>query len=491
MELKDYFEVLGRRKWAVVLTTFATLVAVAVGSTLIPPTYTTTTTLRVVTANSTQYADYQYSERLLNTIPVLATSGPTLVELSKRLGVSTPPEVTAELLANTEIIKITVMDRDPALAQKAANTLTAILIESAGKLYMGDNGESETILKQQLTEADNEVKQSQQQYSGLISSEDLAFARRDLELKQQAYATLLEQYQKARTAAALQTSTISVVDPATLPVKPSKPRMELNVVVGLLLGLAGGVGLGFLSEHLDTTLYTPDQIASVTQSPLLAVIPTVRGRQHPKIYDGHSPMGAAFRRLRTVILRHTDGRDPQALLVTSAKPQEGKSTVTANLAYSLAQAGRQVVVVDGDLHFPVLHRVFDLPNTKGLSNVLKPDMTLEETLQKTTVPGLCVLTSGPVPVDDPSAALGSKRFATVIAQLAKHFDIILLDGPDLSSAIETSELAAAAQEVLLVVRLGQTEQEAVQKARQELADANAVLIGVVVNRAGKNHSAII
>ena len=208
------------------------------------------------------------------------------------------------------------------------------------------------------------------------------------------------------------------------------------------------------------------------------------------VYDGHSPQGAAFRRLRTVVLRHADGPDLKAFLVTSAKPKEGKSTVTANLAYSLAQSGRKVVVVDSDLRSPTLHRIFDLSNAKGLSNVLKPDMSLEDTLQETKVPGLCALTSGPVPVDDPSATLGSKRFATVVTQLAKRFDVVLLDGPALSSAIEASELAASAQGVLLVIRLGQTEREAVREARQELIDSKASVIGVVVNRAGTDHSAL-
>jgi capsular exopolysaccharide synthesis family protein len=493
MELKEYLQVLSRRGWVVVLTTLTTLATVVVGSIFVPPTYSTTATLRATTTltSTNQFADFQYSERFLNTIPVLATSGPTLAELAKRLGLPAPPLVTAELLANTEIIRVTVVDRDPALTQKAANTLLAILMESARKLFLGESGNSEELLKEQVSQVENELKQIRQQYSTLVSAQDLAFARRDVELKEQAYAALLDQYQKARTEAALQTSALSVVDPATLPLKPSKPRIELNVVVGLLLGLVGGVGLAFLSEHLDTTLYAHDQVAALAQSPLLAVIPTAKRQHQPTMYDGHSPQGLAFRRLRTVLLRQADNAEPKNILVTSAEPKEGKSTVVANLGYSLAQLGRKVVVVDCDLRSPTLHRIFDLSNAKGLSGVLKPDMSLEETLQETKIPGLYALTSGPVPVDDPSAALGSKRFATMVTQLAKRFDFVLLDGPALSSASEVSELAAAAHGVLLVIRLGQTEREAIQKARQELIESKANVIGVVVNRAGRDGGALL
>lgn len=393
MELKDYVRILNRRKWAVVLTTIATLATVAAGSLLIAPTYSATSTLRVavISVDPIQYADFEYSDRLLNTIAALATGAPTLTELARQLELAQPPPVTAEIVAHTELLKLTVEAHDPVLAQNAATTLGTILTKSAKQLYAGAGESSEKILSQQLAASQQELNQAQQQYSTLVSAEDMAAARRMIDIKEQMYTTLLADYQKAQTEAMLRDNAISVVEPAVLPLKPSKPRLALNLALGLIAGLVAGVGLAFLSEHLDTGLYTDEQVEAVVKSRCLATIPLARRRQRLTLYENNSPQGESFRCLRMMLFDHQP--ELRTLLVTSAKADEGRTTVAANLACAIALTGKKVVVVDSDLRSPALHTIFDLSNLKGLSNVLKPELSLDQTIQETQVPGVHVLTT--------------------------------------------------------------------------------------------------
>jgi capsular exopolysaccharide synthesis family protein len=171
-------------------------------------------------------------------------------------------------------------------------------------------------------------------------------------------------------------------------------------------------------------------------------------------------------------------------VITSTVPGEGKTTVAASLAAAIAQTGRQVVVVDGDLRQPTLHLVFDLPNQAGLSDVLKGDASLCATTQHSAIDGLHVLTSGPVPAD-PTPMLGSPKMAAVIEQLAARYDRIIVDTPSLQTAADATILAALVDGVLLVVGRGKARAEGVQTAQSHVEDIGARSIGVVVNRAEK------
>jgi capsular exopolysaccharide synthesis family protein len=484
MELRDYLRILGRRMQIVLLTTIVTLGTLIAGSLLLPPTYSATTTLRVavLAVNSIQYADLQYSDRLLNTMAVLATTDSTLTELARQLDIPKPPQVSAEIVANTELLRLTVEAQDAPLAQAAANALAAILMESAKQLYAGAGETTERILSQQLTSTEQDLTQVRQRYSTLVSAEEMAAARRDIDLKEQAYAALLVDYQKAHTEAMLQSKALSVVEPAGLPSRPIKPRLALNLALGVILGLGAGIGLAFLLEHMDSRLYTSEAVEAVAQAHSLVNVPLARGRSRPTLYDTASPQGESFRCLRAMVFGHDYESETKVVHVTSAQPKEGRSTIVANLAVAVAQSGRKVVVVDGDLRSPSLHNIFHLVNAKGLSNALKPELSVDEIIQETKIPRLYAITSGPLPVDPPEM-LDGKQFATVVVHLARIFDIVILDGPALLTSIDASMIAAVADGVLLTVSLGQTPREALQRACKRLLDANAKLIGVVVNRA--------
>jgi non-specific protein-tyrosine kinase len=276
---------------------------------------------------------------------------------------------------------------------------------------------------------------------------------------------------------------VSVIEPAIEPLAPSAPRKALNIALGSLVGLVGGVGLAFLFENLDTKLYRTKQIEDVTDLATLGKIPTVsRSQRRAGPFNSNSPQGEAYRRLRTNIFTLGQEAPLQTLVVTSAEPHEGKSTIVGGLASVIAQSGRKVLAVDADLRRPTLHKVFGLSNQVGLSNVLRQGVPLQKAVQATDSPGVQVLTSGPLP-PNPAELLGEPRTAELIERLARQHDMVLLDTPSLLAVTDAAVLAPAVDGVVLVVRRAQTRQEAVRAAQRHLTNVKARIVGIVVNRA--------
>jgi non-specific protein-tyrosine kinase len=261
----------------------------------------------------------------------------------------------------------------------------------------------------------------------------------------------------------------------------------MNIALGFMVGLAGGVGLAFLFENLDITLYTTKQVEEVTELPALGKIPTARRRRQVSLFNGNSPQAEAFRCLRTNIFTLDHDAPLQTLLITSAEPREGKSTIVTSLALAIAQSGRKVVVVDSDLRRPTLHKVFDLSNKVGLSSVLSQEITLEEAVQDSQVSGIQVLTSGPLP-SNPAELLGSPHMTALIEQLARQFDTVLFDAPSLLAVTDAAVVAPIVDGVVLVVGRAQARRKAVRAACKQLTDVKAKSIGAVVNRAERDSS---
>jgi len=494
MELRAYLAILWRRKWVIGVTLAVTMTFTIIATLMQTPTYVASTTLRVLTATSGTFDrityDIKYAERVMNTYVEIATSSPVLEDLVERLGLDRPPQIDVEIVPNTELIRIEVEGTDPTLAALAANTLAEILTFRSKELYSGGGRSAQEILSAQLDQIGHELEQARKEHENLVTQfpddvERITAASRSIELKEDTYNMLLDQYEQVRIREAILSNTLSVVEPAMASHAPSKPRKELNIALGFMVGLAGGVGLAFLFENLDTRLYATEEIKKVTELPVLGQIPTARRQRQIALSNGNSSQGEAFRRLRTNIFALDHDAPMRTLLVTSAEPREGKSTIVANLALSIAQSGRSVIAVDGDLRLPTLHRVFDLPNEIGLSSILKQEATLDEAAQDSKIPGVHVLTSGPLP-PNPAELLDSPQMAALIEQLAQQFEVVLLDTPSLLAVTDAAVLAPIVDGVVLVVGRTRGRRGAVQAARQQLADAKARSIGVVVNRAEKD-----
>jgi polysaccharide biosynthesis transport protein len=491
MTIRDYLDVFSRRKW-VILITFATVLAIAVvGTLLTTPKYMASAMMRVLAvttggASDLVVYDTKQLDRTMSTYAEFVTSRPMLNELVKKLGLKEWPQVEVEILTGTELMRITAEAADPVVARDVANALTEILVAKSQELYIGSGKTAQEILGEQLALAKADLDQAWLDYENLLAespddADRIATANRSIQAKEDTYSTLLDQYERNRVREALLANTLSIVEPAVVPKAPTTPRTLLNLALGVVVGLVGGIALAFLAESLDTTLYTVEQIKKITQLPVLGSVPSA-GRQEPTgLFIGDSPQAEAFRRLRTS-LSTLDRTSPlQTLLVTSSLPKEGKSTVAANLAFAVAQSGRKVILVDAHLRLPTLHRFFDLSNRVGLSSVLEGKATLDEAIQASKTAGVYVLTSGPLP-PNPAELLSSPQMTQLIERLARQFALVLLDSPALRVVTDAAAVSQNVSGVVLVVELAGATQESVRSARQELADVKAPTIGVIVNR---------
>ncbi|MCA9973709.1 MAG: CpsD/CapB family tyrosine-protein kinase [Anaerolineales bacterium] len=202
--------------------------------------------------------------------------------------------------------------------------------------------------------------------------------------------------------------------------------------------------------------------------------------------DPRSPVSEAYRALRTNLQFYSLDNPIRTLVVTSAAPNEGKSTTVANLAVTMAQSGRRTILVDCDLRRPSLHTLFDLRPEPGLTNVVLDDAA-ELPLQATQVPNLWLLAGGPKP-PNPADLLGSKRVDQLIAQLAEQADIVLFDAPPVIAVTDAAILGGKVDGVLLVVQAGKTRREHAERAKEMLAKAKVRLIGAALTNAPKDTS---
>jgi capsular exopolysaccharide synthesis family protein len=274
---------------------------------------------------------------------------------------------------------------------------------------------------------------------------------------------------------------ITMIDPATTPRSPSSSRSRFYFPFAAVIGLAGGAGLAFLFENLDTTLYSVAQITEASGVDVLARVPQVTEGEPVVFPEARSPLGEAFRRLQTNLLTPYREQSPRTLMVTSTEPGEGKSTVVANLAQVLAQSGRKVLVVDSNLRDPTLHQLFDVSSSVGLSNVVKEGVRSAAAVQATNIPGLYVLASGPLP-GNPTDLLTSPQMPELITELGGQYDAVLWDTPALGPVIDAATIAPSVEGTLLVVQRAMVRREDLQAVLDQLRLSRANLVGVVVNR---------
>jgi polysaccharide biosynthesis transport protein len=341
--------------------------------------------------------------------------------------------------------------------------------------------------------------------------------KREVDTNKQLYEGLLERLKEAGVSAGLKASNIRIVDAAVPPTAPVKPRLFFNLALALVVGTGLGVGTAFLQEHLDNTLKTPEDIERFVGVPALALIPSRESLNHRGhgVYgaaqrrsllasvsektddvaggpakdwvridqDGtqYSVLSEAFRSLRTSVLLSTAGRPPRSLTFISAEAEEGKTTVASNLAISLAQLGRRVLLIDGDMRRPCLHRIFHITeHATGLVSYLTGQAEWNHLVKTTGLDGLDCLVCGPVP-PNPSELLSSDRMHTLIREAMGEYQFVLVDAPPLLNVADGRILSTMVEGTVLVVKGGVTPRELVQRAEFYVRSVGGHLIGVVLN----------
>lgn len=277
---------------------------------------------------------------------------------------------------------------------------------------------------------------------------------------------------------------ISIVDPATLPEPPSALMVLMAPVLVVIVGVTGGVGLAFVFENLDTRLYTTEGIKAVTQLPVLGKILKV-GKLSKGPYFLHDPnMSNGIRSLRTFLIAKEANPPLKTILVMSTYPKEGKSTIASNLVISLALTGKKTLIVDADLYFPRIHKIFNLSNESGLSDLLGDSVSIHEVIKDSGLRDISVLTSGPK-TPESTELLGSPGMKFLLKQLSEIYDYIVIDAPAFLGIPDTAMLAPIVDTVILIVRCGLVDESALLTTLQELNQLGVQPLGVVINHANE------
>ncbi len=318
---------------------------------------------------------------------------------------------------------------------------------------------------------------------------ELARLTRDVKVAEQTYLLLSEKLQEARIAEASIVGDLRVVDRAVPPEAPVRPRTALNTLLGAVLGLMLGVGAAYTLEALDTTFKTAEQVGEYLSVPVLATVPLWKEGARaagdgtvPLAAAEHrrSPFAEAFRHLRTSLLYLSPDRPLRTIQVTSPGPEEGKSTVAANLAVAFSQLDRKVWLVECDLRRPHLALALQPETEFGLSELLVDGIPLERAVHRTEVANLWFVPAGRTP-PNPAELLGSRKMRAFLSGDTDGADYVILDAPPVLPVTDAAVLAPAVDGVVLVVNLRRTHRDAARRAKQQLEAVGARVLGVVVN----------
>jgi capsular exopolysaccharide synthesis family protein len=274
------------------------------------------------------------------------------------------------------------------------------------------------------------------------------------------------------------TSMVTIIDQAQPGKAPVRPNKTLNIVLGIVIGLMVGVGLAFFIEYLDTSVKTIDDVERALQAPVLGVIPQNVG--HLIDEGAESQHAEAYRVLRTNLLFSRKDDRLNSIVVVSAGAGEGKSTTVLNLATVFAQAGQRVLVVDSDLRRPTLHKLLKVSNNLGLTNYLLKQNTLEEVIQRTSVPTLDLLASGKLPSSSMNI-LGSAPMKDLIAELKQRYDFVFFDSPPIMGVSDAAILASEMDMVVQVIQYRRYPQPMNIRAKQMIEKVGGTLVGIVLN----------
>ncbi|MFZ0820058.1 MAG: polysaccharide biosynthesis tyrosine autokinase [Candidatus Acidiferrales bacterium] len=342
------------------------------------------------------------------------------------------------------------------------------------------------------------------------------FLKHEVDLDKQLYEGLLRQMNEAGVSARFDAPNARIFESAQIPAFPSRPRMSYNLILGALIGLTLGIGFVFTQEYLRDTFQTQEDVETSLNIPLLGVVPAAplvrdaaSSQSHPRfrviIRLGSNGIGAvgpqvsedwfrldrsgpdqfvlseSIRNLRTSFLFALDGALPRSLLISSAVPSEGKTTISSNLSIALAQLGKRVLLVDADMRRPSVHKIFFGDAGTGLASYLEGRGDWQEFIRPSGVPCLDLIAGDERPLH-PAELLSSARMEDFLHQAAMVYDVVILDSPILLNMADSRVLASYANAVALVVHSGHTPRKLVKQACANLRNIPGRVIGVVLNQ---------
>jgi polysaccharide biosynthesis transport protein len=325
------------------------------------------------------------------------------------------------------------------------------------------------------------------------------------EQNEKLFEALLSRLKGADVARMMRVNNIRIVDNATEPKGAIRPRTMVNLGIGVLAGLLLGIALGWGREQLDNSLKTPDDLEQRLGVTFLGLLPELgdegenrrRGRRKrrvtpsvlsPELIVHEQPLSGiaeAARSIRTNLLFMNPDRPYRKLLVSSAAPSEGKTTVACSIAIALAQGGQRVCIVDCDLRRPRIHRIFDRSGDAGVTNVIVGNATVDEVVKPTPVDNLWSVPAGPTP-PNPADMLHSERFKKFLSDLGDRFDRVVIDSPPIVPVTDSAIISTLVDGTVFVVRAFSTTRHLGHQGLRALRDVDSPVVGAVLNAVNLN-----
>lgn len=373
----------------------------------------------------------------------------------------------------------------PAMLQQKA------LIDELDRQINAISASIKNSIRNEYTVAVNQERSLQGQVNGLKDdvldlrdrSIQYNILQREVDTSRTLYDGLLQRYKEVGIAGEVTTNNVSIVDEANPPTAPSSPKLLINLLVAAFLGAGLGVLCAFVLEALDESLASPDDVEAKLGIAVLGAVPQLEKDQTPAsaLADLRSPFSEAYYSLRTALQFSTPDGAPRSLLMTSSRPAEGKSTTAFALAQGFARVGKKVLLVDGDLRNPSMHRLMGVDNDVGLSNLLSGSATLASAARPTPFQNLMFIPCGPLP-PNPAELLGSERIRRFLDSALAEYDHVIIDGPPVLGFADAPVLAANVGATLFVLESRGTRRGQAKGALRRLHMGRAHLVGVALTK---------
>jgi succinoglycan biosynthesis transport protein ExoP len=395
----------------------------------------------------------------------------------------------ARLQSEYEDLAVTFHDEYPAVKalKTKMNSIGNRIKMEEQRVFLSIENEYQAALKKMETMKDRVEKQKETAIDLNERATQFKIMAREVETNKGIYQSLLERTKEIESMVGVSSSNIQIVNKAMLPIKPFKPKVKLNLLLAMVVGLMGGVGIAFFLEYYTDTITNPDEISDRFHIPILGVAPLSKSDEYPVeqtfINDPQSPLSEAIRSAKMSIQLAGTADQAKSFLLTSIKPSEGKTTMAANLALAFAGTGEKVILIDADMRKPKLHKFFQDQGdlfSPGLSRFLS-GVSSKGLVFKNGICNLCFIPAGPSP-PNPVELLASVRFSQLIETLTGHFDRVIVDGPPYLGFADSLVISRHVGGVVLVSSMGETTRDAIRHFKKSILNSQGKILGCVINK---------
>lgn len=504
MDITQYLKRVMRWWWLFLLSTVIAGSISYYASSQLPRVYQTSATLlvgQVIQKANPTGQDFYTIEQLAESYAQIGVRQPVLQATIDGLGLKMSwqalrSRVHVAPVPRTQLLAVTVQDTSPERAVAIADEIARqLILQSPTSPQNQERVDRSQFVQQQLESLEGRISRAEDRLAELENGLDLALSAReiqDIETEKNSLEALINEWQAnyvsllAFLEGGDSPNYLTIIEPAQLPTYPVSPDIKMNVLLAAAVGLALALGAVLLLEYVDDTLKSPEDLMRETGITALGSVMRIKGKSIKEkmalTHEPFSPIGEAYRLIRTNIQFMAVDTPAQLIMGTSANPGEGKSTTIANLGVVMAQADLRTIIVDTDLRQPTQHQIFRVPNSSGITDLLlSADVTIDEQLVNTGYENLQLITTGPLPPNS-SELLGSKRMAAVLKELRSKADVILFDTPPVLAVTDASVLSSRMDGVVLVVQAKRARRADVKEAVERLSKVGAHVLGGVVNQ---------